>query len=146
MIKVNNFIQGAIDKVRFESPQGKTGLTIEQLFELPLEDKYHRVANLDDIAQLLDSKRVKVKSFVNNTKTEDASLRIKLDIVVEVIKYKQAVAAEKLAISQSKEEARAKLALIEQLDNKDEVNNIKKMSTKEREALKESAEAVLKTK
>ena len=85
----NIYKLGTVRKVRFESPQGKTNLTIEQLYDLPLKDDNHRVANLNDIAILLNEQKVEVIDFVNDTSSTDELAKLKFDIVLDVIKTKK---------------------------------------------------------
>jgi hypothetical protein len=75
-------------KLRFPSPQG--GLTVEDLWDLPLIS--NRAANLNSIAKEI-SRKLKAEGeedFVNPKSGADTVLQLQLDIVKHVIQVKQA--------------------------------------------------------
>lgn len=95
----NVFAEAARRKLRFTAPNGL--LTVEDLFDLPLESAANR-ANLDDLAVGLD-RQIKAsegsQSFVRKRAKADDEAQIKLEIVKFVIDAKLAArdAAEKRA-------------------------------------------------
>lgn len=83
--------KAAIEKFRFPSPQGP--LSVEDLWDLPLQSNKTGRANLDDIAKFLN-KALKVSgeetSFVDNTRPPaDSNTQVMFDIVLDVIKTKK---------------------------------------------------------
>lgn len=83
------FMQAAKKKLRFDSAKGY--LSAEDLFDLPLRSGVGG-PNLDNIAIALD-KKIKEgdgRSFVDESKTGDATLQLKFDIVMFVINMKKA--------------------------------------------------------
>jgi hypothetical protein len=98
----NMFLQAVRKKLRWDSAKGY--LTAEDLFDLPLRSTVGG-PNLDNIAIALD-KKIKEgagRSFVDDTKSGDATLQLKFDIVMFVIN-------EKKAENKRREEATAKAA------------------------------------
>lgn len=76
-------------KLRFASPQG--GLTIEDLWDLPLTSTRANQANLNNIAKGI-SRQLKAESeedFVNPKSDANEGLQLALDIVKHVIHVKQ---------------------------------------------------------
>lgn len=112
---MNIFERAARGKYRFAS--GKGQLTVEQLFDLPLQGG---AANLDSIAIALDREleTAAPKSFVSASSGDAArsELEAKLDIVKHVIASKLAAqaAAETRAIKAEK-----RRRILEVLDRKD---------------------------
>ena len=91
-------------KMRFPSPQG--GLTVEDLWDLPLTST--RAANLNNIAKDI-SRRLKAEGeedFVNPKSGADEALQVQLDIVKHIIQVKQSEneAARTLADRKQKKE------------------------------------------
>ena len=112
---MNLFERAARGKYRF--PSGKGNLTVEQLFDLPLQGG---AANLDAVAIALDQELEKAapRSFVsqNTADAERSELQAKLDIVKHVIQSKLTAqqAAERRAAR-----AEQRRQLLEALDRKD---------------------------
>lgn len=112
---MNVFERAARGKYRF--PSGKGQLTVEQLFDLPLQGGQ---ANLDDIAIALDRtlEEAAPRSFVSQSTASAArsELEAKLDIVKHVIASKLAdrAAAETRAVKADK-----RRRLLEILERKD---------------------------
>lgn len=103
-------------KLRFDTPQGP--LSAEDLWDLPLKSRSGR-ANLDDIAIGLDKaiKESGTTSFVDETTKENDELKLKFDIVLQVIgvRKEENVAAEtKRANAEKKQQI---LGLIAQKEN-----------------------------
>ena len=137
------YLEGTTNKVRFDSPQGKTGLTMEQLFDLPLKDDNHRVANLNDIASLLDSQKKKTKDFVSGSSKTDYIAQLKFDIVINVIRYKQEKEIASLNKTSEIEAAKKQLADISDIETKADTKKLKNMSDTELAKAKREAEATI---
>jgi hypothetical protein len=106
------FEEASRKRLRFESPQGL--LTVEDLWQLPLQSMSGKHANLDGIAILI-SKALKdssTESFVTQRLRTDisgparADLELKLEIVKRVIKVRiqEAEAADKAAEIKAKKD------------------------------------------
>ena len=96
------FEVAARNKFRFPSNRGE--LTVENLFDLPLQSKSG--FDLDSVAKAINSelKQTAEESFVETASPLNTELAQKLDIVVYVIKAKQAANAERLAAVNRKAE------------------------------------------
>jgi hypothetical protein len=112
---MNIFERAARGKYRFSS--GKGQLTVEQLFDLPLQGGQ---ANLDDIAIALDRtlEEAAPRSFVSQTSADSqrSELEAKLDIVKHVIASKLAAQA---AAETRAAKAEKRRRILEVLDRKD---------------------------
>lgn len=102
----NKFIQAARLKLRFSTAVGV--LSVEDLWDLPLESK--NKVNLDSIAIALhrELKDTKEESFISKSKA-DPILEMKLDIVKYIIGVKLQEAEDK-AKARVKSEQKAKIA------------------------------------
>lgn len=96
------FEVAARNKFRFPSNRGE--LTVENLFDLPLQSKSG--FDLDSVAKAINSelKQTAEESFVETASPLNTELAQKLDIVVYVIKAKQSANAERLAAVNRKAE------------------------------------------
>ena len=103
----------------------------------------HRVANLNDIAILLNEQKVEVIDFVNDTSSTDELAKLKFDIVLDVIKTKKELEREALEAQAKKEHARKVLQEIEAVKAGKVVKGLKKMSSKELEELQKEMEQTL---
>ena len=84
------FVEASRKKFRFSTPQGN--VSVEDLWELPLESKRMNQANLNDIAVDLDEQIQKsgtTKNFIKTTTKTNDELKSKFEIVLHVIKVKQ---------------------------------------------------------
>lgn len=110
----NKFIQATRLKLRFSTPIGL--LSVEDLWDLPLESKTK--VNLDSIAIALhrELKDTKDESFISKSRANPV-LEMKLDIVKYIIEVKLQESEDK-AKAKAKSEQRAKIAdLIEEKQN-----------------------------
>ncbi len=113
----NMFEIASREKIRFESSKG--ALTIENLWDLPLQSKNGE--DLDSVAKKVnkDLKETEEESFVNPSTTKSRTAQLKLDIVKYIIKTR-------LDENKAKLEAQDKLArrkiLLEALQNKQQQN------------------------
>lgn len=110
----NKFIQATRLKLRFSTAVGV--LSVEDLWDLPLESK--NKVNLDSIAIALhrELKDTKEESFISKSRANPI-LEMKLDIVKYIIEVKLQEAEDK-AKAKVKSEQRAKIAdLIEEKQN-----------------------------
>ena len=75
---MSNFLKATQQKLRFQTPRGVLGT--EQLWDLSLEE-------LDQVAVQLDEgyKNSKGKSFLNKKTKKDKTIKLKLDIVLQII-------------------------------------------------------------
>lgn len=100
-------------KLRFMTPQG--GLTVEDIWDLPLTSGRANQANLNNIAKAI-SKELKdagEEDFVNPKSGADEVLQLKLDIVKDIIQVRQAENEAARAIADRKEKKARLLELIE---------------------------------
>jgi hypothetical protein len=84
------FEKAARLKLRFTSPQG--GLTVEDLWDLPLTSIRTNQANLNSVAKAI-SRQLKAEGeedFVNPKSNTDTVLQVQLDIVKHIIQVRQA--------------------------------------------------------
>lgn len=84
------FEKAARLKLRFPSPQG--GLTVEDLWDLPLTSTRLNQANLNNIAKGI-SRQLKAEGeedFVNPKSGADTVLQVQLEIVKHIIQVRQA--------------------------------------------------------
>jgi hypothetical protein len=102
-------------KLRFDSPVGP--LSVEDLWELPLTARNAGRANLDDIAIALDKelKETNTTSFVQKTTKSNDTARLKFEIVLHVIKVRQAEAE---ATEQKRANAERKQRILELIAEK----------------------------
>lgn len=110
----NKFIQATRLKLRFSTTVGV--LSVEDLWDLPLESK--NKVNLDSIAIALhrELKDTKDESFISKSRANPV-LEMKLDIVKYIIEVKLQESEDK-AKAKAKSEQRAKIAdLIEEKQN-----------------------------
>lgn len=110
----NKFIQATRLKLRFSTAVGV--LSVEDLWDLPLESKTK--VNLDSIAIALhrELKDTKDESFISKSRANPV-LEMKLDIVKYIIEVKLQESEDK-AKAKAKSEQRAKIAdLIEEKQN-----------------------------
>lgn len=124
----NKFIQATRLKLRFSTAVGV--LSVEDLWDLPLESK--NKVNLDSIAIALhrELKDTKEESFISKSRANPI-LEMKLDIVKYIIEVKLQEAEDK-AKAKVKSEQRAKIAdLIEEKQNE----SLKALSLEELKAL-----------
>lgn len=99
-------------KLRFTSPQG--GLTVEDLWDLPLTSTRQNVANLNNIAKAI-SRQLKAdeeEDFVNPRTPVNEGLQLALEIVKHVIQVKQADAEAQRIMAARKEKKEKLLELI----------------------------------
>ena len=82
------FEQASRMKLRFDSNKGGSGLTVEQLWDIPLLNE--RGESLDNIAQGLNRalEQSKEKSFVVKKSKANSIIKLKLNIVERIIKVK----------------------------------------------------------
>lgn len=87
---MNIFEEASRLKLRFESPRGE--LTVENLWDLPLSSTVANKPNLDDLAKGLNRqlKSTDDTSFVNPKSNVNAILQLKFDLVLHVLRTKQA--------------------------------------------------------
>lgn len=113
------FEKGTKLKLRFASPVGN--LSIEQLWDLPLQADKHSRADLDTIA-IEVNRKLKAsaeESFVKTITEADPILTLKLDILKKIIKVKQEEAeAAKLAAARA-EKKQYILSLIAEKQNEE---------------------------
>lgn len=113
---MNYFKAASQLKLRFDSPAGK--LSVDDLWDLPLTSKTGR-ANLNDIARALNAKRKasNEENFVASLATSavDSAADIGFNVVLEVIKTKE---ADNAAALQAAERKAQKQKILELLDTK----------------------------
>jgi len=114
------FERASRSKLRFASVKGGIGMTIEDLWDLPLQSQSGRV-NLDDIARALN-RQLKAAdgdvSFVDPERKSDERVQLAFDIVRHVINVKMAEnAAHKVAHDKAAEKQKI-LEIIAAIDNK----------------------------
>jgi hypothetical protein len=75
-------------KLTFDSPKGL--LSVQDLWDLPLQTSLPNKPSLDSIAIALDAEIQKSgnKSFVSTSTKTDSTLNLKLDIVKHIIEFK----------------------------------------------------------
>ena len=120
---MDQFVKASRQKYRWDSPQGS--LSVEELWDLPLQTSKANTDSLDNIAIALDTKlnETSKTSFVTNSTPGNPELRTKFEIVLHIISVRQeeaALAAVKRANAEKKQQL---LALIdkkqsEQLEGK----------------------------
>jgi hypothetical protein len=109
------FLKAAKMKLRFPSPKGL--LSVEDLFDLPLNSTRAGVVTLNGVAITIHKSLQEQSdiSFVDEVSANDTTMQLRMDIIKEVIKLKKAENASKL-------EARDKIAkkkrLMELINNK----------------------------
>lgn len=111
------FAKGLKKKVRFETSKGL--LTIEQLMDLPLTSKTGKV-HLNEIAQGLhaETKSADTTDFVGAGSTLDPVVKLKFDIVIEVIKItKEANEASQKKIANGIKRAKIQEEIDKKTDN-----------------------------
>lgn len=117
-------------KYRFKVPGIGGVLMVEDLYDLPLQST--KGANLDDLAKALN-KQVKEsgeESFVDEKSTANTQLGIMLDIVIHIIKVKQ---AENLASRTAIENKQLKSRIIAKIaEKKDKVLDEKSLDELEK--------------
>jgi hypothetical protein len=99
-------------KLRFASPLG--GLTVEDLWDLPLTSARTNQANLNNIAKDV-SRQLKAEGeedFVNPKGSADEVLQLKLDILKHVIQVRQAENEAARAAAERKDKKAKLLELI----------------------------------
>jgi hypothetical protein len=118
-------------KLRFDSPKGQ--LSVEDLWDLPLQTKVPNKASLDEIAMNLDSElqTTGVKSFVTNSTKTNSVVSLKLDVVKYIIEQKLAENAAERTERDAKEREQKILGLI--ADKRDD--QLKGKSIEELEAM-----------
>ena len=118
MSEINMFERASREKLRFPSVKGE--LTIEQLWDLPLQSSRSNTVDLDSVARTVntDLKAVTEESFVETrSNPQKAVLTLKLDILKHIIATKQAENAQKVALAANASEiARLKAVLAEKND------------------------------
>lgn len=101
---MNLYKEAAQRKLRFDSPVGK--LSAEELFELPLKARSTKAPCLNNIAKDLNRalKQDDEEDFVTRKTKPNLELKIKFDIVLDVIKVTQdkAEAAERRELNRQK--------------------------------------------
>lgn len=114
---MNIFEEASRLKLRFESPRGE--LTVENLWDLPLSSTVANKPNLDDLAKGLNRqlKSTDDTSFVNPKSNVNAILQLKFDLVLHVLRTKQ---AENSAALQRRELEERRNKLREALASKEE--------------------------
>jgi hypothetical protein len=118
---INIFEQASRLALRFDSPKGK--LSVEDLWNLPLQSTNKDKANLDDIAIALNEQNktaAQTLSFVSPTTSskENAEVSLKFEIVKYIIGVK---VRERDIAAQEKERAEKKqelLAALERAENR----------------------------
>lgn len=118
MSEISMFERASREKLRFPSVKGE--LTIEQLWDLPLQSSRSNTVDLDSVARTVntDLKAVTEESFVETrSNPQKAVLTLKLDILKHIIATKQAENAQKVALAANASEiARLKSVLAEKND------------------------------
>ena len=104
-------------KLRFEYMNGGQ-LTIEQLWDLPLESNGHK-ANLYDIARALYAcvKSDEDLPFLSSEKKEDAIVKLKFDIVKYIIETKREEISKAIKAKENSETKKKILAIIAEQDD-----------------------------
>lgn len=108
----NLFEEASRQKVRFTTPVGE--LTVEQLWDLPLQSK--RGLDLDTVAKACNAglKAVTEESFVaTSTNPKKSEFQLKLDIAKHIIAVKIAENAEKESKAAKQTEKQKLLAALE---------------------------------
>jgi hypothetical protein len=122
MSNVNAIEEGIKIKIRFES--GKGLLTIEDLYDLPIEDKREGKLDLNDLYKMYDKKKKSLNSsdgLIKKKSVTDELIQLRLDIIQLIYNYKKGLADFKLA-TKLRSEKRRKL--------KDHLENIEKEDMK----------------
>lgn len=129
-----NFELASIRKFRFTSPIGL--LTVEDLWDLPLEAKRANEVTIDTVAIALHQEITSSQqlSFVKDKKVEDVELQAKMDIVLHIIEKKKEK-AEALVKAKARKQRIAKFdMLIAEAEDK----GLREMSVDELKALREA--------
>jgi uncharacterized protein YaaW (UPF0174 family) len=110
-------------KLRFSSTKGN--LTVEQLWDLPLNSQTK--ANLNDVARGVSQSITTVEDFVGGTSNDNSIAELKLDILKDIITDKK----QELADKANKAKNETEIAKLEEiLEHKEDVS-LTKMSKKE---------------
>jgi hypothetical protein len=113
------FEKASREKFRFPSNQGV--LTVEDLWDLPLQTTQPNKTSLDKIARFLDhalKASEEARSFVDDTRPpEDSVTRTMFDIVLHIIKAKKAENEAARKAIETKAKKQQILALIDQKKN-----------------------------
>jgi hypothetical protein len=117
MSSENLFIAASRNKVRFDTVQGQ--LSIEDLWDLPLQTTRSGRACLDTIAIELDQrlKNAGTTSFVNDAPVGNDELKMKFDIVLHVIEVRK---AENKAVEVLRANAERKQKILSLIANKED--------------------------
>lgn len=104
-------------KLRFDTKQGP--LSAEDLWDLPLTSTRTNIATLDEIAVGLDRqlKEAGTTSFVKKTTKSNDALKLRFDIVLQVIEVRQAEDEAAETQRSNAEKKQQILALIAQKEN-----------------------------
>ncbi len=131
------FERASRSKLRFASVKGGIGMTIEDLWDLPLQSSTGRV-NLDDIARALN-RQLKAAdgdvSFVDPERKSDERVQLAFDIVRHVINVKL---AENAAHREAHDKAAKKQRILEIIAAQDD----KALMEKPREELLKELEGI----
>lgn len=109
------FEQATRAKLRFESPKGL--LSVEDLWDLPLQTTRPNTASLDNIAIALNRelKDTATVSFVDDAPKANTDLQLRFDIVKHIIDVRKAENAAALA---QRERAATKQRILEIINRK----------------------------
>jgi len=112
------FEQASRKKLTFDTPQGQ--ISVEDLWDLPLETTRQNRASLEDIAVDLDRK-VKAQegtvSFVKKTVKKDTTLELQFELVKYIIDVLVAEKEAAALLKATKEKKQRYLELIEKKEN-----------------------------
>jgi len=113
---MNIFEQASRKAIRFTSIKGL--LTVEQLWDLPLQSKTG--FSLDEVAKAANQqlKATAEESFVTDSTPVSADAKLHMDVILHIIAVRKAENAAALTAAARKEEKQKLLALIE--DKKDD--------------------------
>lgn len=111
------FAEASRRSLRFDTPQG--ALSVEDLWNLPLSTNRSGRANLDDIAIGLNKQiqEAGTTSFVKKPSKTNEVLKLKFDIVIQVITVKQAEAEAEETIRANAEKKQQILSIIANKEN-----------------------------
>lgn len=110
--------EAAEKKIRYDSPNGS--LTVEDLFDLPLQTKKENKPCLDSIAKdvykALENTEI---SFVNETSRKDQLTHLKMDVVKDVIETKKQREKESIMAAKAAEKKDRILSIMYEKEEED---------------------------